>query len=260
MKIVILTIKNPGNIYLTNILSKEFVISGMVILRDKKKTFQEKLSYWCKIIRRYGIFKTLNKYMYLKLGIKWCGNGKESSERFFSNNDYEIEYNFKTNILETYDINSDQVMKFISELAPDSIAVCGSKVIKAKIFKLAPNGTVNIHCGIVPEYRSANPVEWALINRDFDKIGVTIHFVNEGVDTGKVLYQQKISVKTGDTISSIYAQNIKIGAELMVRALKDIELGKVSATDQALDKGKHYLSIEYGIIQNFKAKRILNSI
>ena len=259
MNIVILTIKNPGNIFLANLLSEHFHVAGMIILEEKSKTFPEKLDFWFKAARKYGLYKTINKYVYLKL-IHRTEKAKCINVTYYSANDRELDYRFETEIMRTSDINSDETAHFIASKDPDVIAVCGSKVLKPKIFKQARKGTVNIHCGITPDYRSANPVEWALFNRDFDRVGVTIHFVNEGVDTGDVIYQKNIGVQRGDTVSSIYARDIREGAGLMIKAIEDIAEGKVKATSQPANAGKHYMSFEYGYIQNRRVNKILKSI
>lgn len=121
-----------------------------------------------------------------------------------------------------------------------------------KIFKLAPKGTINIHCGISPDYRSANPVEWALYNKDYRKIGVTIHYVDEKLDTGDIISQKTIVPGSNDTIESLYCKNIFNGAELMINALKNIESGKIQASPQIKGIGKHYNSIEFGLLQKIK--------
>jgi methionyl-tRNA formyltransferase len=259
MKLVILTIKTAGNIFLVNRLAEEFDIQGMVILTFKPKTRKEKWQFWWKQMKRYGAYTTINRYLYLKLP-KTDENSEAVEKDYFNPNDERNEYRFDGNVMLTEEINSDPVAQFIKNLSPDVIAVCGSSVLKPKIFSLAPKGAVNIHCGITPEYRSAHPVEWAIFNRDFDNVGVTIHFVNAGVDTGDVIYQKRVTVQRGDTIPSLYAKDIREGAELMVKAIKDIAQGTVRPVPQQRNAGKHYLSFEYGYLQNRKVRRILESL
>jgi len=259
LRLVILTIKTPGNIYLANRLEREFDVVGLVSLVEKRKTRKEKWEFWLRQIERYGFSKVFNRYLFLKLSSRDRTAGS-IEKSFFPFSSHNGEYLFQTDILETHDINSDDVANFISSRSPDVIAVCGSKVLKPKIFKLAPKGTINIHCGITPHYRSANPVEWALYNKDFEKIGVTIHFVDEGVDTGNVIYQQTIPVERGDTVRSLYCKDILAGAEFMVKAIKDITADTVNSFPLPKNVGKHYLAIEYGLLQHNMVQRVLKSL
>jgi methionyl-tRNA formyltransferase len=259
MKIVILTIKTPGNIFLANRLSKEFEIAGLVVLKEKPKSGGQKWEFWLGQVKRYGLVKVINKYLYLKLPATDNKLGIMEKSFFPLSRDGK-EYEFQTETLEVFDINSEVVKDFILSKSPDLIAVCGSKVLKARIFNLPPKGTINIHCGITPHYRSANPVEWALYNRDLEKIGVTIHYVNEGVDTGNIIYQATIAVEKGDTVQSLYCKDILAGSELMIKAIKNISAGTIESFPLPKNVGKHYMSIDYGFLQQRKVQRVLKSL
>jgi folate-dependent phosphoribosylglycinamide formyltransferase PurN len=259
MKVVIITIKTPGNIFLANRLSEEFEITGLVSLVGRPKTFGEKWGFWIDQAKRHGLWRVANRYAYLKLLDRRGDYARNSQSPRYPACEGGG-YRFRTDELETDDVNSDAVARFISSKSPEIVAVCGSNVLKRKIFGLPSRGTVNIHCGITPHYRSANPVEWALYNRDFERIGVTIHYVDEGVDTGNVIFQQKVPVESGDTVEVLYYKNIVTGADLMVKAIKEIEFGTVQSIPLPGNVGRHYLSIRYGALEHLKVQRTLRSI
>ena len=259
MKLLLFTMPTTGNIFLTNRLSENFNIAGMVILKSESRNKKQVRDFWLKKIKRFGFIKTLNKFLYYKASAKNDNSGSIEKSFFYPDED-EIGYKFKTDILNTYNINSIETAQFIMSKSPDLIAVCGSNIIKPEIFTLPPKGTINIHVGITPFYRSANPVEWALYNKDFDKIGVTIHFVDEGLDTGRMIYQKTAQIEKGDTVASLYCKNIVNGTELMVKTIKDIEADELKSFSQPLKEGKHYLAFEYGYWQNRKVNNILKSI
>lgn len=248
--------RTTANIYLVNRLSTNFDVTGMVILSSPAKPKRQVLEMWYKRIKRFGLLTALNRLLYLKTVNR--GLDTRALERhYFKADPISNDYQYADQILHTYNINSTEVAEFIKTRSPDLIAVCGSNVIKPEIFTLAPKGAINIHAGITPDYRSANPVEWALYNRDFKKIGVTIHFINEGIDTGDVLYQQVTDIEPGDTVFSLYCKNALNGAELMIKAISDIFSGKVKPWQPDTRKGKHYLSIKYGLVQHLRTKRNL---
>ena len=80
--------------------------------------------------------------------------------------------------------NTDEVENFIKDAEPDIIVARCKVILKKKIFSLAKTGTVVMHPGICPEYRNAHGCFWALVNADFEKVGMTLLKIDEGVDTG----------------------------------------------------------------------------
>ena len=151
--------------------------------------------------------------------------------------------------MEVENINEGKCIEFISEQNPDIIAVCGTTVLKPEVFRLAKRGTINIHCGVTPEYRSADPTFWALYNEEPDKVGVTIHFIDEGIDTGPIIYQKAVGIAKDDTLTTLYTKCIKTGAGLMLQAIDDIERGNVEIVNKENVSNKAYYHMDLGIWQ-----------
>lgn len=146
-------------------------------------------------------------------------------------------------------INDEACQAFIRTQRPDILAVCGTGVIRAEVFALAPKGAVNIHTGITPEYRSADPIFWALYHSDLENVGVTIHYIDSGIDTGAIIYQERVPVYAGDSLEAISARCIRRGAELYVRALEDIANGTVQTISKPGVVGRAFRSIDLGLVQ-----------
>jgi methionyl-tRNA formyltransferase len=146
-------------------------------------------------------------------------------------------------------INDPAVIEFIQAQAPDLLAVCGTSVLKPEVFTLAPKGAINIHTGITPEYRSADPIFWALYQGQPDKVGVTIHYIDKGIDTGSIIHQASVPVYATDTLASISVRCIRRGAELYSRALSEIENGTVRTISRAGVKSRAFLSVDLGLMQ-----------
>ena len=251
--------RTSGNIYLVNRLTEFFNIVGMVVLSPPIKSRKEVYETWYRHLKKHGILITLNKFLFLKLANKKVDR-IAIEKKYFGENSNSKDYQYNEHVLYTYDINSLEVSEFIKKRSPDLIVVCGSNIIQPKIFTLAPLGAINIHSGITPDYRCANPVEWALYKKDFNKVGVTIHFIDEGIDTGDVIYQKTVKIEKGDTISSIYCKNTINGAVLMKKAIDDIALGKLKIWSPDTKKGNKYLSIQFGLLQYIRARKNLSSI
>lgn len=250
IKVVILTSFQLHNIYVVNRIVKEKNVIGRVIENRGlvKKDHADKWVYWNNIRKRYGLWKTIDRYLYLKSYSKYI-HKKEEQEKIailFPNGD-EISYKDQIPTIEVGNINDEKACEFISNLSPDIICVCGTSVIKPHIFNLSKHGAINIHVGITPEYRSAKPIEWALHNKDYEKVGVTVHFVDEGIDTGDILFQERIPFTKEDNVGSIYARCKVVGCNLMLRAISEIEDGTMNKWRKDGVAGRKYISHEFGL-------------
>lgn len=257
MKVLILTSRTTSNIYLVNYLTQRITVVGKVIeKRPAPESQKEKMEIRRRMLRKYGFIKTFNKLFYNKYRYYFLNRQQDDSIRqlLFPDN-MDIDYTANIPTIEVPNINDELCKAFIKERQPDVIAVCGTTVIKPEVFELPAKGTINIHCGITPEYKSADPIFWALYNNEPDKVGVTIHFVDKGVDTGPIIYQQAVGVDKADDLGTLYGKCIKTGAALMSKALEDIERGDVKTIRKEGVSGKAYYHMDLGIWQYFQFRR-----
>lgn len=102
---------------------------------------------------------------------------------------------------------------------PDLIALTAyGKILPPEIINLPPLGTINVHGSLLPKYRAAAPVQWALINGE-NETGVTIMQMDAGIDTGDILLQEKIPIEPGDTAGSLAAKLAELGGSALVKAI-----------------------------------------
>lgn len=127
--------------------------------------------------------------------------------------------------LDVENVNSLAVYQLLAEKKPFAVVVSGTGILRKQLLAL-PIPFINIHTGITPKYRGVFGGFWALFNRDFENIGVTVHLVDQGVDTGNILYQDKIALDPQfDTFDTIAARQYIQGAQLMIKALNDAAQG-----------------------------------
>lgn len=127
--------------------------------------------------------------------------------------------------LDIENVNSLAVYQILTEKKPFAVVVSGTGILRKQLLAL-PFPFINIHTGITPKYRGVFGGFWALLNRDFENIGVTVHLVDEGVDTGNILYQEKTVLDPQfDTFDTIAIKQYIQGARLMVKALNDAVQG-----------------------------------
>jgi folate-dependent phosphoribosylglycinamide formyltransferase PurN len=100
-------------------------------------------------------------------------------------------------IVRTENVNSDEAYALISKNAPDLLVVYATGLLKKRAIEAAPLGALNPHTAILPDYRGAGAEFWQLYHEAYDKTGITIHFIDEGVDTGDVVYDCRVAVPAG---------------------------------------------------------------
>jgi folate-dependent phosphoribosylglycinamide formyltransferase PurN len=251
MKIVVLTSETPTNTWLVNQLLGRHNIAGIVIeRRPLALSPRDKVERRQNMIRRHGLVRTVNKLLY-----NWVRSRILSASEAQTVNDSlwpggaTPAYARQVPTLVVPNINAAECVAFIKEEAPDVIAVCGTSVLKPEVFGLAPKGTVNIHTGITPEYRSADPIFWALYRGEPEKVGVTIHFIDRGIDTGPILHQESVPVYPADSLASIYVRCVRRGAELYLRTLDEIDSGTVRPFRRPDVTSRAFLSVNLGLAQ-----------
>ncbi|MBI4004974.1 methionyl-tRNA formyltransferase [Candidatus Roizmanbacteria bacterium] len=118
--------------------------------------------------------------------------------------------------------SSDYLMSKIRTIKPDLMIIASfPKILPGEIIHYPKFGSINVHTGELPKYRGYHPLNWAII-RDEKQVGVTIHYVEEKVDSGDILAQKTIPLKNEDDINTIKEVLTQLGAELLVQVVKKI--------------------------------------
>lgn len=118
-------------------------------------------------------------------------------------------------------VNSNECRALLKSLAPDVVAVYGTRLIKSETLNAVSVPFINYHAGINPKYRGQHPGYWALVSGDAENAGVTVHLVDEGVDTGDVLYQQTVRFNPKDNISTYQFVQAAAAIPLFAKAIED---------------------------------------
>jgi methionyl-tRNA formyltransferase len=135
------------------------------------------------------------------------------------------EYDFNTvDTIELTSINSKEGHDLLKKINPDIVIIVTKRIISKATLGITNAKFINIHAGITPKYRGFHGAYWALINKDKKNCGVTVHFVDEGIDTGTILYQDTImDIMTPEDnfMSYTYLQLAK-ALPLLKNAISDI--------------------------------------
>ena len=125
-----------------------------------------------------------------------------------------------------------EALAILRGLEPDLIAVAAyGKILPVDILELPPLGCINVHSSLLPRYRGAAPINWAILNGE-DETGVTIQRMAEGVDTGDILAQTNTPIDVNENASQLLARLALLGAELLAETVRKLETGSARAAPQ----------------------------
>ena len=129
-------------------------------------------------------------------------------------------------------------MEFIEEikaLEPDVICVVAyGKILPKELLEIPKLGCINVHGSLLPQYRGAAPIQWAVLNGD-KKTGITTMYMDVGMDTGDMILKQEVEIGEDETTGELWNRLSKIGGELLVKTLQQIEDGTAPRTKQSED-------------------------
>ncbi|MGI6576226.1 MAG: methionyl-tRNA formyltransferase [bacterium] len=122
-------------------------------------------------------------------------------------------------------LKDNLVIEKLSSFCPDVIVVVAyGKILPREVLSLPPQGCINLHASLLPKYRGAAPIHWALL-RGEDVTGVTTMYMDEGLDTGDIIYQQEVPISPADTAGSLYTKLAAAGGKLLVKTIVQIKKG-----------------------------------
>ncbi len=179
---------------LKSIYDAGFEIIGVVTNPDKPKGRGMKLAY--SPVKEYALEKNLKIYQPIKIK------------------------------------NNTEFLDEIKTLAPDVICVVAyGKILPKEILEIPKLGCINVHGSLLPKYRGAAPIQWAVLNGD-KTTGITTMYMNEGMDTGDMILKEEVEIGPEETTGDLWQKLTKIGGEILVKTLKLIEEGKTPREKQ----------------------------
>ena len=123
----------------------------------------------------------------------------------------------------------------IKKLEPDVICVVAyGKILPSEILEIPKLGCINVHASLLPKYRGAAPIQWAVLNGD-KTTGVTTMYMDVGMDTGDMILKQEVEIGENETTGELWDRLAIIGADLLVKTLKQIEKGTAPRIKQSDD-------------------------
>lgn len=142
---------------------------------------------------------------------------------------FALKHNLK--VLQPENLRDEKFISELKSLSPELIVVVAFRILPKEVFTIPPLGTINLHASLLPKYRGAAPINWAIINGETET-GVTTFFINEKVDTGNIILQRKVKIDPDETAGELHDKLAIVGAEVLLETIKLIESGNVNPIPQ----------------------------
>lgn len=134
-------------------------------------------------------------------------------------------------VLQPTNLKSDAFQEDLKRLKPNLNIVVAFRMLPKKVWNFPSFGTFNLHASLLPQYRGAAPINWAIINGE-TTTGVTTFFIDDKIDTGAVILKEEVTIEANDNAGSLHDKLMHKGANLVITTLEQIENNKVSLQEQ----------------------------
>lgn len=129
-------------------------------------------------------------------------------------------------------IRDENFIEMLKRLNPEfAVVVAYGKILPKEILEIPKYGCINLHASLLPKYRGAAPIQWALINGE-KTTGVTTMLIDEGLDTGPVLLQKEVQIEDEDNAQTLSERLSRVGAELIVETIEKMRKGEIEPKPQ----------------------------
>lgn len=158
---------------------------------------------------------------------KPAGRGQQVSESAVKQ--YAVQHDLP--VLQPVSLKDENFIAQLKEFDADLFVVVAFRMLPELVWNMPPKGTINLHASLLPYYRGAAPINWAIINGE-SKTGVTTFFIEQEIDTGLVIEQESVEIAPNETAGELHDRLLNLGRELVYSSVQKIENGTVSRTPQ----------------------------
>lgn len=134
-------------------------------------------------------------------------------------------------VLQPDTLKDENFIRALKEINADLFIIVAFRILPVQIYTLPSKGSFNLHGSLLPKYRGAAPIQWAIINGE-KETGVTTFFLEEKVDTGNIILQEKLILNDDDNFGTVHDKMSELGALVVLRTVNMIEEGKIKLKQQ----------------------------
>lgn len=158
---------------------------------------------------------------------KPAGRGRKLQESAVKQ--FAVNHNLK--VLQPENLKASDFLKDLEQLQADVQVVVAFRMLPKTVWSMPPKGTFNLHASLLPQYRGAAPINWAIINGE-TSTGVSTFFLDEKIDTGEMILQEEVDINPKESVGELHDKLMHAGGQLIIKTLKLIEDDKVSTIMQ----------------------------
>lgn len=235
-KIIILGGKGESTNIVFNTLNQKYGITTAIIEeKESLKLFIKRR------IKRLGIITVIGQIAFqLTVPKLLAFLSKKRLEEIIKNNNLNLSDIPTNSIKKVNSVNSKSTIELINSINPDLIIVNGTRIISKKVLQSVSCKFINTHAGMTPMYRGVHGTYWALVNDDIENSGVTVHFVDEGIDTGNIIAQKQVFISSKDNFSTYPLLQLSIGIELLTEVVENYFDNKITICKEKGESKLYY--------------------
>ena len=158
---------------------------------------------------------------------KPAGRGRQLSESAVKK--YALENGL--NVLQPEKLKNAEFLAELESLKADLQIVVAFRMLPEVVWNMPPLGTFNLHASLLPQYRGAAPLNWAIINGERET-GVTTFLLDQEIDTGRIIFQERIDIGENDSVGDLHDRMMVVGASLVLKTVDALAAGMVEAVEQ----------------------------
>jgi methionyl-tRNA formyltransferase len=184
-----------------------------------------------------GILDTILKHHYTVVGVITAADkpaGRGQKIKYSAVKEYALEHGLK--LLQPTNLKDPEFLAELGALEANLQVVVAFRMLPEAVWKMPALGTFNLHASLLPEYRGAAPINWAIINGD-NKTGVTTFFIDDKIDTGAMILHDEIAIGPNENAGMLHDRLMALGSETVVKTLELISEGKATTTIQSENPG-----------------------
>lgn len=246
IKIMVLCGRSPRHLYVANALCEAAEVLAIVQETGHEWNTRRLL----KKLRPDNLFRKL--WRWLRDRRRYTGN--QEGHFFFGNRSSKLDHPELAR--EVSHINHPEVVHLAEQLTPDLIAVFGTSLIRGDLLQKGRLGMVNLHGGLSPEYRGSDCTFWALYNKEPEKVGCTIHYIDAGIDTGGLIAHVSPEVHPDDDELTLFWRSVKESAKVYAELMAILARGEAVGAPQS-GKGRLYQVKQRGLRHEQKVDCLL---
>mgnify|MGYP002623345540 CR=1 FL=1 len=160
--------------------------------------------------------------------------GRGQRTRFSNVKSYALEHNLL--LMQPEKLRDEAFLEQLRRLRADVFVVVAFRMLPKAVYAMPPMGTFNVHASLLPQYRGAAPIQWAVINGE-TRTGVTTFLLDEHTDTGAILRQTAVDIAPNDTAGTLHDKLMRAGADIAAETLRDMESGNCTPRPQPSPAG-----------------------